>query len=199
MGDIILRVLEAFPEPETSELQRAVFADFGPSGLLADVLASESALRKDSLPNQSPFRVAAFRDDVLVGWSYGYREGKSEFDMLNSGVAAAERRKGVYSQLVAGGALARQRERLRLRHVASRSDNWAVIIAKLRLGFQISGFEHRRFMAPWFDSRTWLGMHGATCTEFAPHLFGRQNEARPFDRVVARMTGSVREQPCSAT
>jgi len=148
MGDIILRVLEAFPEPETSELQRAVFADFGPSGLLADVLASESALRKDSLPNQSPFRVAAFRDDVLVGWSYGFREGKSEFHMLNSGVAAAERRRGVYSQLVRAvlsHANAKGYASVTSRHVAANS---AVIVAKLRLGFQISGFEYSEVYGP---------------------------------------------------
>lgn len=145
---LMLRVLETFPEPQTSELQRAVFADFEPSRLLAEVLASESALRKDSLPHPSPFRVAAFRGDALVGWSYGYREGKSEFHMLNSGVAAPERRRGVYSQLVQAvlaHASATGYASVTSRHVAANS---AVIIAKLRLGFRISGFEYSEVYGP---------------------------------------------------
>lgn len=102
MSGITLRVVEAFPEPEISSLRREVFADFEPSSLLAEVLASESALRaKDAPPsNPSPFRVAAYREDVLIGWTYGYREGTNQFCMLNSGVIPAERRKGVYTQLV---------------------------------------------------------------------------------------------------
>jgi ribosomal protein S18 acetylase RimI-like enzyme len=148
MSDIALRVLEAFPEPEISALQREVFADFEQSTLLADVMAAESALRKDSPPVQSPFRIAAFRGETLVGWSYGYREGKSEFHMLNSGVAAPERRKGVYSQLVRAvlaHAGAKGYASVTSRHVAA---NAAVIIAKLRLGFQISGFEYSEVYGP---------------------------------------------------
>lgn len=82
MNDITLRVVEAFPEPEITALRREVFSDFEHSTLLAEVLASESALRaKDSPPPQSPFRVAAFRGNALIGWTYGYREGKSQFCM----------------------------------------------------------------------------------------------------------------------
>jgi len=80
MDDITLRVVEAFPEPEISALRREVFADFEQSALLAEVLASESAVRaKDLPPPQSPFRVGAFRGDVLIGWTYGYREGAQQF------------------------------------------------------------------------------------------------------------------------
>ena len=149
MSDIVLRVVEAFPEPEISLLRRDVFADFEQSTLLAEVLASESALRaKDSPPPQSPFRVAAFRGNVLIGWTYGYREGISQFCMLNSGVVSAERRKGVYTQLVQAvltHARARGYTSVTSRHVAS---NAAVIIAKLRLGFQISGFEYSEVYGP---------------------------------------------------
>ena len=149
MNDVVLRVVEAFPEPEISSLRRDVFADFEQSTLLAEVLASESALRvKDSPPPQSPFRVAAFRGDVLIGWTYGYREGISQFCMLNSGVASAERRKGVYTQLVHAvltNARAQGYTSVTSRHVAG---NAAVIIAKLRLGFQISGFEYSEVYGP---------------------------------------------------
>jgi hypothetical protein len=149
MSDITLRVLEAFPEPEISSLRREVFADFEPSALLSEVLASESALRdKKAPPPSQPFRVAAFRGDALVGWTYGYREGTSQFCMLNSGVVAGERRKGVYTRLVQA-ALAHARAEgyvsVTSRHVPTNS---AVLIAKLRLGFQVSGFEYSEVYGP---------------------------------------------------
>ena len=68
--------------------------------------------------------------------------------MLNSGVANAERRKGVYSQLVKavlGHAESRGYAAVTSRHVAA---NVAVIIAKLRLSFQISGFEYSEVYGP---------------------------------------------------
>jgi ribosomal protein S18 acetylase RimI-like enzyme len=150
MNDITLRVLEAFPEPAISALQREVFADFEPSTLLAEVLTSESAARAEELlvPGPSAFRVAAFRGDIIVGWTYGYREGKRQFHMLNSGVASAERRKGVYTQLVEtvlAHAQAKGYVSVTSRHVAA---NAAVIIAKLRLGFQVSGFEYSEVYGP---------------------------------------------------
>jgi hypothetical protein len=149
MDDFTFRVVEAFPEPEISSLRREVFADFEQSALLADVLASESAVRaKDSPPPQSPFRVAAFRGDVLIGWTYGYREGTHQFCMLNSGVVGAERRKGVYTKLVQtvlAHAKAEGYASVTSRHVAT---NAAVLIAKLRLGFQVSGFEYSEVYGP---------------------------------------------------
>jgi hypothetical protein len=150
VNNIALRVLEAFPEPEISVLRGEVFADFEPSTLLTQVLASEAALRAKDLPapNPSPFRVAAFRGDALVGWTYGYREGTSQFCMLNSGVVGPERRKGVYTQLVhavLAHAKAQGYASVTSRHVAA---NTAVIIAKLRLGFQISGFEYSEVYGP---------------------------------------------------
>lgn len=149
LNDIALRVVDAFPEPEISQLKREVFADFEPSALLAEVLAAESASRPgDSPPPQSPFRVAAYRGDALVGWSYGYREGAHQFCMLNSGVVAAERRKGVYTQLVEA-VLSHAKERgyvsITSRHVPT---NAAVLIAKLRLGFQVSGYEYSEVYGP---------------------------------------------------
>jgi ribosomal protein S18 acetylase RimI-like enzyme len=149
MSDITIRLVEAFPEPGISALRREVFADFEQSALLAQVLASESALRDNNSPLPTePFRVAAFRGDVLVGWTYGYREGTHQFCMLNSGVAAAERRKGIYTQLVQaalGHAKSRGYVSVTSRHVPTNS---AVLIAKLRLGFQVSGFEYSEVYGP---------------------------------------------------
>jgi len=68
--------------------------------------------------------------------------------MVNSGVAAAERRTGIYSELV----------RLVIEEVRSRgyaliwsrhaANNNAVIVAKLKLGFFISGFEYSEVYGP---------------------------------------------------
>ncbi len=92
--------------------------------------------------------MAAFREERLVGWSQGYREGKNHFYMLNSGVATDERRKGVYTMLVRAvleHAEAQGYGSVRSRHTAANS---AVIIAKLRLGFQVSGFEYSEVYGP---------------------------------------------------
>ena len=150
MKSTILRPLESAPELELSALQHAVFVDYEQSSLLAEVLASESAARSgESLPKvQSSFGLAAFRGKVLVGWTQGYREGTSQFYMLNSGVASTERRKGVYSQLVKAvlaQAASQGYTTVRSRHTAA---NTAVIMAKLRLGFQVSGFEYSEVYGP---------------------------------------------------
>ena len=102
MTDLFLRPIESVAPAELSALQSAAFADFVQSHQLAKVVASESAARTGAAPSQvqSPFGLAAFRNEVLVGWSQGYREGTNQFYMLNSGVATAERRKGIYSLLV---------------------------------------------------------------------------------------------------
>jgi ribosomal protein S18 acetylase RimI-like enzyme len=150
MSDIVVRVVESFPEPAILALQRKVFADFEKSEALAQVLASEAATRADELnaPHPSMFRVAAFRGKVLVGWTQGYREGKAKFYMLNSGVAAKERRKGVYTRLVQtvlAHAETQGYSVVASHHVPA---NVPVIIAKLRLGFLMTGFEYSEVYGP---------------------------------------------------
>jgi ribosomal protein S18 acetylase RimI-like enzyme len=141
---------ETLPAAELAALQSAAFADYEQSQQLAEVIASESAARKqaDSSQLQSAFGLAAFRGDILVGWSQGYREGTNQFYMLNSGVASAERRKGVYSLLVKAllaYAESQGYSNVRSRHTAS---NTAVIIAKLKLGFLVSGLEYSEVYGP---------------------------------------------------
>ena len=150
MNDIVLRPLENAPAVELAALQNEAFADYAQSKQLAEVVASESAARSQAAPSQvqSGFGLAAFRGEVLVGWSQGYREGTNQFYMLNSGVASAERRKGVYSQLVRAlleHADSQGYSNVRSRHTAANSP---VIIAKLRLGFRVSGFEYSEVYGP---------------------------------------------------
>ena len=96
----------------------------------------------------APFGLVAYRGDVLVGWTQGYRQGRSDFCMLNSGVAASARRSGVYTALVEAvlvHAASQGYARVNSRHAAS---NTAVLIAKMRLGFLVSGFEYSEVYGP---------------------------------------------------
>jgi len=145
MGSIQIRVAEKFPEPAFAQLQRTVFKDLQEhSPSLAAALREEAELFPEATPapaaSYSPsLRLGAYVDDELVGWSFGWLERGRIFYMANSGVVEAHRGRGIYSQLV----------RSVLEHaramgaVVVRSNhsvlNNAIIIAKLRLGFQVSG------------------------------------------------------------
>jgi ribosomal protein S18 acetylase RimI-like enzyme len=149
MQTLQLRPVEAFPEPAFSELVQSAFADYAPSDTLAAVLEDE-AQAASGVPRRSTnlLRVAAFLGDTLVGWSQSRIDADATLHMINSGVAPLERRRGIYSQLVRwtiaqagpqGGA------RIDSRHAASNS---AVIVAKLKLGFVVSGFEYSEVYGP---------------------------------------------------
>jgi hypothetical protein len=144
------RLVGSFPEPAFAALQREAFADHEPSQQLTDVLAAEAAARVGVATHseQGALRIAAFRGDTLVAWTYGCLEGKHRFHMVNSGVAVAERRRGVYSQLVRMTTQHAQSQgcaSIVSRHVPA---NVAVIIAKLHQGFQVSGFEYSEVYGP---------------------------------------------------
>lgn len=140
MSTLQVRPADKFPEPAFSQLQRLVFADVQrESGELDEVLAAEAAMG-GSPPTYTPiFRVGAWRGDELVGWSWGWMERTKSFYMANSGVVAAQRRQGVYTALleaVRAHALTQGAVALRSQHSVL---NNAVIIAKLRFGFHVSG------------------------------------------------------------
>jgi ribosomal protein S18 acetylase RimI-like enzyme len=150
MKDITFRVVDTFPEPAFSTLTDAAFADYEPSELLADVANAEAAAQSitPAATDEDALRIGAFRGEVLVGWTFARREGASHLLMINSGVAAAERRRGIYSELA----------RLVLEHARSRgcvavlsrhsANNNPVIVAKLKLGFFVSGFEYSEVYGP---------------------------------------------------
>ena len=150
MNNLVLRPIETADVSALAELQSAVFDDYERSDLLAEVIEQETASQPAGLVRDvsSPFGLAAYRDGTLVGWSQGYRQGKSEFYMLNSGVASTERRRGVYSQLVSAvlaHAASQGYAKVTSRHAAS---NTAVLVAKMRLGFHVSGFEYSEVYGP---------------------------------------------------
>jgi ribosomal protein S18 acetylase RimI-like enzyme len=149
MPDLLFRELGSFPEPEFSALVREALADYQESSLLTDVLAQEASAgsSQQSHPSPGELRLAAFDAGRLVAWTYAKPQGQY-LQMINSGVASAYRRRGVYSQLVqlvtehakSHGYIA-----VSSRHA---TDNNAVIIAKLRLGFFVSGFEYSEVYGP---------------------------------------------------
>ena len=148
--NITFRALEKFPEPDFTALADQAFSDYVESELLADVAHEETAARANSpdIVNESALRIGAFRADTLIGWTYACPDGASILYMINSGVAQGERQKGIYSELV----------RLFIEHARSQgyvailsrhaANNNPVIIAKLKLGFIVSGFEYSEVYGP---------------------------------------------------
>jgi GNAT superfamily N-acetyltransferase len=146
MTSFSIRHAEKFPEPGFSALNRAVFVDMQqPSAEWASALAAEaeSATRAQQQQVHSPmYRLGAYVQDELVGWTCGWMERGNVFYVANSGVLASHRRQGIYTALMSAirdhaksmGAVA-----VRSRHSVM---NNPVIIAKLRAGFHISGLSH---------------------------------------------------------
>ncbi|MFG6446819.1 GNAT family N-acetyltransferase [Roseateles sp. BYS180W] len=141
MNSVAIRHVEKFPEPDFSRLSREVFADIQQSSVeLASTLAAESSTSTSGgLAHPPMYRLGAYLEEELVGWSCGWMERGNVFYMANSGVVSTHRRRGVYSSLLsaireyasANGAVA-----IRSQHSVL---NNPVIIAKLQAGFHVSG------------------------------------------------------------
>jgi GNAT superfamily N-acetyltransferase len=148
MNSIAIRYVDKFPEPEFSRLQRAVFADIQhASNELASTLSSEALPDTPGNIVHAPmYRMGAYVEEVLVGWSFGWMERGNVFYMANSGVVPSYRRKGIYSSLLSAvqnyasshGAVA-----IRSQHSVL---NNPVIIAKLLAGFHVSGISQSASM-----------------------------------------------------
>ena len=150
MNDIELRTVAQFPEPAYTALASEVFADYEHSVLLTRALEQEAASRPGNreASDEGALRVGAFRSEDLVGWTYARPDGMQHLHMINSGVATAERRRGIYSQLVQHvieHSKSRGYASIVSRHQAY---NNAVIVAKLKLGFFVSGFEYSEVYGP---------------------------------------------------
>ncbi len=150
MNGITFRVVDQFPEPEFSSLVDDAFSDYEESALLSEVSAAEAAARSGTTAasSEGAIRIGAFRGERLVGWTYANPEGSNLLYMVNSGVALAERRTGIYSELarmVIEEAKSRGYSFIWSRHAAN---NNAVIVAKLQLGFFVSGFEYSEVYGP---------------------------------------------------
>jgi GNAT superfamily N-acetyltransferase len=141
MSDFQIRPVEKFAEPEFSRLSRQVFAEVQqPSEAFEAVLRDEESRPTPPDPRHAPmFRFGAYEGEALVGWSCGWMKRGDIYYMANSGVLPSHRRRGVYTQLlnavrdhaVAQGALEIQSQHSVL--------NSAVLVAKLKAGFHVTG------------------------------------------------------------
>jgi ribosomal protein S18 acetylase RimI-like enzyme len=150
VSEVIFRVIDQFPEPAFSVLAAEAFSDYETSELLTDVLNTEAAGNSKSLnaADDGTLRIGAFRGDSLIGWTLARPQGEGHIHMINSGVAPAQRNQGVYSklvQVVIEHAGSHGYVDIQSRHAAS---NNAVIVAKLKLGFFVSGFEYSEVYGP---------------------------------------------------
>ena len=136
--------VDVFEEPLFTQLCDAVFPRASAASERFDALAKDELAGRTRLKEQHAHvmvRIGAFEGDSLIGWNVGWFEREGAFYMANSAVLPEHRRKGLYSTLVrgaleeaaAGGAIT-----VRSRHVAA---NNPVLIAKLKLGFVITGAE----------------------------------------------------------
>jgi len=150
MRNITYRVVEQFPEPAFSALVDEAFSDYEESELLSEVSREEASARSETQASvaQGGIRIGAFRGEQLIGWTLASPDGASLLHMVNSGVARSERRKGVYSELAR--LVIEQAKSKGYSFIVSRhaTNNNAVIVAKLKLGFFVSGFEYSEVYGP---------------------------------------------------
>ena len=98
---------------------------------------------KDRLSDKFWIRLALFYKNQMVGWSYGWQDSihPSDFYMAGSLILPDHRRKGLYSEMIKRVLSITKEEgfsRIRSRHICT---NNPILIAKLKLGFFINGFE----------------------------------------------------------
>lgn len=137
-----LREVERFDEPRFTELVEEVLLGWSAHLPLGDFLSPEEREAREPLRKQQDVRrVGIYREDELVAWTVGWRQGEERFYMALSGVVPDHRRKGLYRLLVED-TLRWARERgyaeVWSRHLAS---NNPVLVAKLQLGFRLTGLE----------------------------------------------------------
>jgi ribosomal protein S18 acetylase RimI-like enzyme len=148
MDNITYHVMSAFPEPEYSALVGQTFSDYQESQLLTTVIEDEALVRKHAAHDETgTVRICALENERLIGWTYALAEG-NHLHMISSGVAPANRRRGVYTQLmkmVLEHAKAQGFISVVSRHAPI---NKAVIIPKLQMGFIVSGFEYSEVFGP---------------------------------------------------
>ncbi|HEY9067188.1 MAG TPA: GNAT family N-acetyltransferase [Burkholderiaceae bacterium] len=141
-----IRRVEQFDEPAFTEFVDSIFGDGARqqhlNTLLGDELAERHRALRKSLPQPERIRIGAFDGDRLVGYSHGWFEVGGRFYIGSSAVHPDYRRQGLYTRLLQSMEQAvRERGGIAIssQHVAH---NNAVLIAKLHLGYVISGTEY---------------------------------------------------------
>lgn len=143
--NLAIRLVERFEDPEFTRLCERIFYKDFPGVEWERLLSAEEKGRHQALKKTFGFpntiRLGVYEGAKLIGWTVGWQDGDSTFYMANSAVLPEYRRQGIYNALVqrlicilhADGF-----QVIRSRHVAT---NNPVMIAKLKLGFVITGME----------------------------------------------------------
>jgi GNAT superfamily N-acetyltransferase len=140
-----LELMHRYEEPLFTELIDATF--FVATGSLRwrelGVVDDPSlrGFRTAGLATRPTLRIALRAGNALVGWSYGFADRVEGFYMASSAVLDGHRRKGLYTAMAdAVLGLARQAgfHFVHSRHVCT---NNPILLAKLGMGFHITGFE----------------------------------------------------------
>jgi len=144
-GDVEIREL-------TNEEFRPVWNQYAPlvfdnafrlhlEELLSDDELEQTKRLKSNLGHPVVLRFGVFKGEEFVGWHVGNQITEYEYYMRNSAILPAYRKQGLYSALVEY--VVRRGTDLGFQQITSRhtATNNAVIIAKLKLGFVITGLE----------------------------------------------------------
>ncbi|RZA05976.1 MAG: hypothetical protein EOP11_11480 [Proteobacteria bacterium] len=142
VGDYTFRVVEKFPQAEYLPL---VKENLGEPWNWEELLSAEDLAKHEALsaarPKAYPLRLGVWREAEFVACTFGRHTEESTFSMSLSIVSAKHRRQGIYSEMLRYViAFTKQAgfQRIISRH---RATNNAVIIPKLKAGFQITGLE----------------------------------------------------------
>jgi ribosomal protein S18 acetylase RimI-like enzyme len=103
-------------------------------------LADQTKLR-DDFGKTHRINLALYHKGKFVGWSWGYQETATVYYMCNSAILNSHRNKGLYTCLMKEMILRAQKQgytQIYSRHILT---NNAIIIAKLKAGFKMTGFE----------------------------------------------------------
>jgi len=140
-----VRRVDRFEEPEYKGLVKQILYGEHPTVDWANFMSeseieTQAKLRKD-FGRANPVRLGAYKEGKLVGFCFGFQDCDSSFSMAASGVLPEHRRKGLY-RFLAERMLEISKgmdfPQVSSRHVAT---NNAVLIAKLKLGFVVTGME----------------------------------------------------------
>jgi hypothetical protein len=86
-------------------------------------------------------RLGVFHLDKQIGWSFGVQIDRGKFYMVNSAIFPEHRKKGLYSALLKSAVEVLIEQGFQLITSSHIATNSAIIVAKLKAGFIITGFE----------------------------------------------------------
>jgi GNAT superfamily N-acetyltransferase len=139
-----IRLVDRLPEPRFSTMVRELILSNNTHitwDRLRDAQRLEIVAGRRQALKRPALRYGAWHGDVLIGFTYGWQDADERLYMAASAVEPVHRRRGVYSALVVSTlrwAVDEGFSEVWSRHV---STNNRVIIAKLKLGFLITGLE----------------------------------------------------------